>query len=327
MPTELTAAPAHAPVRAGGDVGPGLLPGARHAAAGRAAVRQGRAGRQQRGRRRGRRGLRRRRRAAAALRRSHRRPDGSSGAHRRRRGHRRRAPGCSTSWRRGWCRWWSCGCSAGIGEAAFFVGAASMITDLAPEDRRGEAISYWSVAVYGGLAFGPLARQRHARRRPLRPGVDRVGRAGVRRRGHRPVHPRDRDARRADPSRATSRPPLISRPALAPGAVLFLGLIGLAGFTEFVPLYVKQIGMSELELGLPALRLPHPRRAHLRGPGARSHRPAEGRHRSPPSTAAAGLLIMAAMPDARSGSTPAPSCSRSACRSSTRPCSRSPSPG
>ena len=43
----------------------------------------------------------------------------------------------------------------GIGEAAFFVGAATMITDLSPPDRRGEAVSYWSVAVYGGLAFGP----------------------------------------------------------------------------------------------------------------------------------------------------------------------------
>ena len=30
-----------------------------------------------------------------------------------------------------------------------------MITDLAPPERRGEAVSYWSVAVYGGLAFGP----------------------------------------------------------------------------------------------------------------------------------------------------------------------------
>ncbi len=30
-----------------------------------------------------------------------------------------------------------------------------MITDLAPAERRGEAVSYWSVAVYGGLAFGP----------------------------------------------------------------------------------------------------------------------------------------------------------------------------
>jgi MFS family permease len=43
----------------------------------------------------------------------------------------------------------------GLGEAAFFVGAASMVADLAPVARRGEAFSYWSVAVYGGLAFGP----------------------------------------------------------------------------------------------------------------------------------------------------------------------------
>src|SRR4029079_14067850 len=43
----------------------------------------------------------------------------------------------------------------GVGEAAFFVGAATMITDLAPVERRGEAISYWSVAVYSGFAFGP----------------------------------------------------------------------------------------------------------------------------------------------------------------------------
>lgn len=43
----------------------------------------------------------------------------------------------------------------GFGEAAFFVGAGTMVTDLAPLSRRGEAISYWSIAVYGGLAFGP----------------------------------------------------------------------------------------------------------------------------------------------------------------------------
>src|SRR5213082_3512789 len=43
----------------------------------------------------------------------------------------------------------------GFGEAGFFVGAATMITDLSPVARRGEAVSYWSVAVYGGLSFGP----------------------------------------------------------------------------------------------------------------------------------------------------------------------------
>ena len=50
----------------------------------------------------------------------------------------------------------------GFGEAGFFVGAATMITDLAPVERRGEAVSYWSVAVYGGLAFGPVLGDRVA---------------------------------------------------------------------------------------------------------------------------------------------------------------------
>ncbi len=44
----------------------------------------------------------------------------------------------------------------GLGEACFFVGATTMATDLAPEERRGEAVSYWSVALWGGLAFGPV---------------------------------------------------------------------------------------------------------------------------------------------------------------------------
>ena len=44
----------------------------------------------------------------------------------------------------------------GLGEACFFVGATTMATDLAPVARRGEAVSYWSVALWGGLAFGPV---------------------------------------------------------------------------------------------------------------------------------------------------------------------------
>ena len=44
----------------------------------------------------------------------------------------------------------------GLGEACFFVGATTMVTDLAPVERRGEAVSYWSVALWGGLAFGPV---------------------------------------------------------------------------------------------------------------------------------------------------------------------------
>ena len=128
--------------------------------------------------------------------------------------------------------------------SAFFVGAASMITDLAPEERRGEAISYWSIAVYGGLAFGPLLGNillddDHFDRVWLTSATLAfvAGAIGLFTHDVIAFDPRDRGG--------APRPPLISRAALAPGAVLFLGLIGLAGFTEFVPLYVKEIGMED----------------------------------------------------------------------------------
>ena len=47
----------------------------------------------------------------------------------------------------------------GAGEALFFAAAAAAaaaITDLAPPERRAEAVSLFSVALYGGIAVGPL---------------------------------------------------------------------------------------------------------------------------------------------------------------------------
>ena len=44
----------------------------------------------------------------------------------------------------------------GIGEAALFVAAATLVADLAPPDRRAEAASYFSVAVFGGIGIGPI---------------------------------------------------------------------------------------------------------------------------------------------------------------------------
>jgi MFS family permease len=126
----------------------------------------------------------------------------------------------------------------GIGEAAFFVGAATMITDLAPEHRRGEAVSYWSVAVYGGLAFGPalgeavLGDDRFVAAWLVSAGLGLLaallGTITV-------------ETARSVPYAPAGK--LLHRAALAPGFVLFLGLIGLAGFTAFVPLYVKELGL------------------------------------------------------------------------------------
>jgi len=131
----------------------------------------------------------------------------------------------------------------GIGEAAFFVGAASMITDLAPEHRRGEAISYWSVAVYGGLAFGPflgtlvLDGDHYDRVWIVAASLSLIA-------GLLGLCTTETIHTGAPTDLGAPRPPLFSRSALGPGAVLFLGLVGLAGFSEFVPLYVGQIGLS-----------------------------------------------------------------------------------
>jgi MFS family permease len=44
----------------------------------------------------------------------------------------------------------------GAGEACFFVGALTTVADLAPAQRRGEAMSLASLALYVGIGVGPL---------------------------------------------------------------------------------------------------------------------------------------------------------------------------
>src|SRR5687768_355832 len=43
----------------------------------------------------------------------------------------------------------------GAGAAFFFVGAATAVNDIAPEGRRGEAVSFFSLALYTGVGIGP----------------------------------------------------------------------------------------------------------------------------------------------------------------------------
>src|SRR5437763_5098139 len=130
--------------------------------------------------------------------------------------------------------------ASGFGEAGFFVGAATMITDLAPVERRGEAVSYWSVAVYGGLSLGPvLGSVLHGNGHygdvwivsaALAFAAAFIGLFTV-------EVPRE-------PSTATGPRHLLHRAAIGPGTVLFLGLIALAGFTAFIPLYVDGLSIN-----------------------------------------------------------------------------------
>jgi MFS family permease len=129
---------------------------------------------------------------------------------------------------------------SGIGEAAMFVGAATSIQDMATDDRRGEAASYFSLALYGGLALGPPIGEVLFRRH----GADTVWLAaggaalvsallGLRTPVGRLV-PRGSRERRA----------FLHPDAVLPGVVLFLGLVGFAGYAAFVPGYAKDIGLS-----------------------------------------------------------------------------------
>lgn len=127
----------------------------------------------------------------------------------------------------------------GVGEAALFVGAATAVQDLAPSHRRGEAASYFSVAIYGGLALGPALGEWLLDG----PGFDAVwwSAAGA--------------CLLAavlgwwtPPTPESEEPPgrrrLLHPAALGPGAVLGLALIGFAGFSTFLPLYVDDIGVD-----------------------------------------------------------------------------------
>jgi len=122
----------------------------------------------------------------------------------------------------------------GFGEAGFFVGAATMITDLSPADRRGEAVSYWSVAVYGGLSFGPALGDflRGNGRYELTFVVSAaLAFVAVALGFFTKEVPREE----AEPRKG----PLWHPAALRPGFVLFLGLMPLSAFTPLLPLYTS----------------------------------------------------------------------------------------
>jgi MFS family permease len=44
----------------------------------------------------------------------------------------------------------------GVGDALLFTAAATWIVDLAPPERRGQAIGLFGLAIWGGLAAGPI---------------------------------------------------------------------------------------------------------------------------------------------------------------------------
>jgi MFS family permease len=139
----------------------------------------------------------------------------------------------------------------GIGEAALFVGAAILVVELSPENRKAEAASYLSVAVFGGLSVGPI-----------------IGELVM---GDVPEGARGLSAGHFDrvfvvtalasllaaavsltaPAFVGAKPERIRRKvswfhprSLRPGMILALGMAAWTSFTSFVPTFSKSIGLS-----------------------------------------------------------------------------------
>jgi MFS family permease len=127
----------------------------------------------------------------------------------------------------------------GVGEAAFYVAAATAVTDLVPANRRGQAVSYFSGALYGGIALGPLVGEwvlgdgHYSRVWLLAAGLAAL--ASVLALGLREP-PR--------PLRTGPRARLVHPAALVPGSAFGLGTFGYAAFAAFMPLYAPSLGLS-----------------------------------------------------------------------------------
>lgn len=133
--------------------------------------------------------------------------------------------------------------ATGAGEAAFYVGAASAINDIAPDERRGEALSYFSLALYSGLAAGPILGESVLEGRGFDPTWIVAGGfalfAAV-------LALRIPDTRPAGgaPAKGSGSGRVLHPAGLKPGTILASSVWGLAGFSAFVPLYAREIGMS-----------------------------------------------------------------------------------
>ena len=132
----------------------------------------------------------------------------------------------------------------GIGEAAIFVGASTLVADLSPPERRAESASYLSAAVFGGISIGPILGEwaldgDRYDRAFLAAAVCSLLAAVVSLLAPRRVGPEP------DPeSVARPRAEWLHRAALLPGVVLALGIAGWSAFNAFVPTYVTELGLS-----------------------------------------------------------------------------------
>jgi MFS family permease len=134
----------------------------------------------------------------------------------------------------------------GIGEAFFFVACVAAVSDLAPGERRGEAINIASLSVYLGLAVGPVLGEAIL----AATDFDVVWIVAAAITGVATVLallvPETAPAVLAA-ALTGERPPrgrLFHPAGILPGFLILTGAWGMAGFLAFVPLHATSLGLD-----------------------------------------------------------------------------------
>jgi len=130
----------------------------------------------------------------------------------------------------------------GIGEALFFVAALAAATDLAPDSRRGEAISLISLSLYLGLAIGPVIGETLLSMSSftaawLAAGVIALASVALSWLAPETLPPEKR-------ATASAGGRLLHRKGLEPGLLLLCGVWGMGPFFAFLPLYADEQGLG-----------------------------------------------------------------------------------
>jgi MFS family permease len=127
----------------------------------------------------------------------------------------------------------------GAAEAFFFVAGFATLADLAPPEREGEALSFNSLALFLGLAIGPL----------IGDALLAVGGFGLAWLGGAvlaliAVALAARVPETGDSGAVTEPIPLFHRTAIGPGLMLFAGVAAMAVFLAYAPLHGAALGLD-----------------------------------------------------------------------------------
>lgn len=132
----------------------------------------------------------------------------------------------------------------GIAEAFFFVAALAAISDMAPEERRGEAINLGSLSVYIGLAVGPFIGELVLSNIGFDAAWLTAAGIAVAATALTVLVPETAPGVLAGGRRSRTRVRLLHPAGLLPGLLILTGTWGMAGFFAFIPLHVDAVGLD-----------------------------------------------------------------------------------